>query len=95
MDDTPSHSPDIPLFTLAEAIYGLLEVILVKGGRFDVPSYQAVVAQFNAVKSYDRESLICYSSDFRTGSTWTPRSSYQYSGGPEEENSTLGVNSDI
>lgn len=58
VDDTPSHLPDISLFRLADVIYGPLEVTPVRGGRFDVPSYQAVVAHFNSIKSMDREGLI-------------------------------------
>jgi hypothetical protein len=57
IDDTPLHLPDISLFSLSDIIYGPLEVIPLKGQKFNVPLYPAVVEQFNDVNSLDRKRL--------------------------------------
>ena len=50
--------PDVSLFELADAVYGPLEVILMKAGKFDVPEYKKVVEHFNVVKYLERNSLL-------------------------------------
>ena len=50
--------PDVSLFELADAVYGPLEVIPMKAGKFDVPEYKKVVEHFNVVKDLERNSLL-------------------------------------
>ena len=56
-EDTPTHLP-VSLFELADAVYGLLEVIPMKAGKFDVPEYKKVVEQFSVVKDLEINSLL-------------------------------------
>ena len=58
LDDTPEFLPDISLFNLADVIYGPLEVVPMKAGKFDVPEYQQVVEHFDCVKNLERNSLL-------------------------------------
>lgn len=57
LDDTQSHLPaDISQFSLADVIYGPLEVVPMRAGKFDVLQY--VVKHFNYVKKLYRSILI-------------------------------------
>ena len=61
MEATPPHlPPDEFMCPLHDIIYGPLEVNPIgRGSRFfDVPNYQKVVEQFNAVKNMDRNKLV-------------------------------------
>ena len=57
LHNTTLHLPDITSFPLCDIIYGLLEVVPLKGEKFNLPSYEDVVEQFSAVKSMDRQQL--------------------------------------
>ena len=58
LDDTPSHSPDISTFQLTDVIYGPLNVVPVKGNKFDVLEYEDLVEHFNVVKIIQRSDII-------------------------------------
>ena len=58
LEDTPTHLPNVSLFKLADVVYGPLEVILMKAGKFDVPESEKVVEHFNVVKDLERNSLL-------------------------------------
>jgi len=58
IEDTPEHLPDISVFNLTDVIYGPLEVISVRGGKFNVPNYEKVVEQFNNVKKIQWTNLL-------------------------------------
>ena len=58
LEDTPTHLPDVSLFKLADVVYGPLEVILMKAGKFDVPESEKVVEHFDVVKDLKRNSLL-------------------------------------
>ena len=52
------QSFNVSLFKLADVVYGPLEVIPMKAGKFDVPEYIKVVEHFNIVKDLERNSLL-------------------------------------
>ena len=58
LEDTPESLPDIGLFDLHDVILGPLEVIAVKGNKFEVPLYSTLVDHFHIVKKMKREDLI-------------------------------------
>ena len=58
LEDTPTHLPGVSLFKSADVVYGPLEVITMKAGKFDVPEYGKVVEHFNVVKDLVRNSLL-------------------------------------
>ena len=58
LEDTPTHLPDVSLFKLADVVYGPLEVIPIKAGKFDVLEHKKVVEHFKVVKDLERNSLL-------------------------------------
>ena len=58
LEDTPTHLPDISVFSLVDVIYGPLEVVPLKGEKFNVPQYQQVVEHFNCVNKIKRNSVL-------------------------------------
>ena len=58
LEDTPAHCPDISLFGLENVIYGPLDVIPVRGNKFNVPDYPLVLKHFDSVKNIDRSIML-------------------------------------
>lgn len=54
LEDTPAHCPDISSFQLTDVIFGPLNVVPLKGNKFDVPEYKKVVEHFNIVQNIER-----------------------------------------
>ena len=54
MEDTPKSLPDIGLFDLHDVIMRPLEVIPVKGNKFNVPLYSTLVDHCHIVKNERR-----------------------------------------
>ena len=50
VENTPESLPDIGLFDLHDVIMGPLEVIPVKGNKFNVPLYSTLVDHFHIIK---------------------------------------------
>ena len=55
LEDTPAHCPDVSTFQLTDVIFGPLNVVPLKGNKFDVPEYEKVVEHFNIVKNIERK----------------------------------------
>ena len=53
MEDTPDHLPDIGIFK----IDGPLEVLPLRGKKWDVPHYERIAAHFREVSGLHREAL--------------------------------------
>jgi len=58
LDDTPAHLPDISNFRLTDVIYGPLNVVPMKGGKFDVINYENVFNHYKSVKHLNRDSFL-------------------------------------
>ena len=49
MEDTPDHLPDIGILKIQDVIDGPLEVLPLRGKKWDVPHYKHIVAHFREV----------------------------------------------
>ena len=58
LDDAPSHLPAISVFNLQDIIYGPLEVVPMRAGKFNVTAYENIVKHFNHVNKLDRKSFM-------------------------------------
>ena len=57
MEDTPDHLPDIGVFDIHDIIDGPLEVIPLRGKKWDVPNYNSINDLFKEVCDIDRKAL--------------------------------------
>ena len=58
VDDTPEHLPDIGLFELHDVILGPLEVVPLKGNKFNVPQYAELEEHIIMSKNLNGEITI-------------------------------------
>ena len=58
LESVPSHlTPDVTVFPIHDIIYGPLEVVPMKSGRWNVPEYGELKTKFEICCSIDREAL--------------------------------------
>lgn len=58
MEDTPDHLPDIGIFKIHDVIGGPLEVLPLRGKKWDVPNYERIAALFREVSGLNREHVM-------------------------------------
>ena len=58
MEDTPDHLPDIGIFKMYDIIDGPLDIVPLKGNKWDVPDYDVIYEHFKEVSALDRRDLL-------------------------------------
>ena len=57
MGDTPDLLPDFGVFNIRNVIDGPLEVLSLRGKKWEVPKYEHVTLHFQVVSEMDRAEL--------------------------------------
>ena len=58
MEDTPDHLPDIGIFKMYDITDGPLDIVPLKGNKWDVPDYDVIYEHFKEVSALDRRDLL-------------------------------------
>ena len=58
LESTPEHLPDISKFELCNIIAGPIDVLPLKGRKWEVPSYQELQRYFQLTRQLDREEVL-------------------------------------
>ena len=56
LEDTPDHLPDIGIFQIHNVIDGPLQVIPLRGKKWNVPNYENIDKMFKKVCDIDRKT---------------------------------------
>ena len=58
MEDTPDHLPDIGIFKMYDIIDGPLDIVPLKGNKWDVPDHDVIYEHFKEISALDRRDLL-------------------------------------
>ena len=60
IEDTPDHLPETGIFKMYDIIDGTLEIVPLKGNKWDLSDYDIIYEHFKEVSALDRKYLSQY-----------------------------------